>query len=65
MIRIALLVAMAGVCALAGEWSKNFSVGAGPVLDIRCGDANVDVKAVGSGRIAARLVTKGWEIRPG
>ncbi|MBC7928418.1 MAG: DUF4097 family beta strand repeat protein [Bryobacteraceae bacterium] len=46
------------------EWSKNFQTSDAPVLDVRCGDANVDVRTGGTG-IAARLITRGWEIRPG
>jgi DUF4097 and DUF4098 domain-containing protein YvlB len=50
---------------IAADWSKSFRVSGSPVLDVRCSDANVDVRSGGSGEISARVVTKGWEIKPG
>jgi hypothetical protein len=51
--------------AMAGEWSKSYTVGRDAALDVRCDDAAVELVAGAPSRIEARLVTRGWEIQPG
>jgi hypothetical protein len=61
----AFLLLLSVSCVFAGEWSKSYGVGGSPELIVRCGDANVDLRAGSAGRVDARLTTKGWEVRPG
>lgn len=60
-----LLVLLSLTVAFAAEWSKGYSVRSSPNLDVRCDDASVELISAGTGRIEAKLVTRGWDIRPG
>ena len=60
-----LFVLLSVSIAFAGEWSKSYTVGRSPDLDVRCDDASVEIVAGSAGRVEARLVTRGWEIRSG
>lgn len=60
-----LLLVVSLSCAFAGEWSKSYTVGRSAELEVRCDDASVEIAGGGAGRIDARVVTRGWEIKPG
>lgn len=60
-----LLLLAAVSCAFAGEWSKTYKTGNAPELEIRCDDGALNFTAGPSGQVAARVTTKGLEIRPG
>ncbi len=62
---IALAVSAATSVSFAADWSKSYKVGSTPVIEVRCSDANVDVRSGSTGSVSAHLITKGWEIRPG
>lgn len=53
------------VSAFGSEWSKTYGIPAVAEVDLRCRDANVDLRQGASGRVEARLTTKGVEIAPG
>jgi hypothetical protein len=60
--KLLLVVLMTTLAASAEEWTKSYSVGAAPELEINADDANLSVKPGASGRINARVLTQGYAI---
>ena len=51
--------------AFAGEWSKQYSVGGSPSVDLRCDDGSLEFTQGGAGRVAVQVITKGIDVKPG
>lgn len=51
--------------AFAGEWSKTYTVGGSPGIDLRVDDGSLEFVQGGAGRVSVQVLTKGIDIRPG
>jgi hypothetical protein len=60
--KLLLLAAVTSLSVCAEEWTKSYSVGSAPDLEVSTDDGNIAVKPGASGRIHARVLTQGFAI---
>jgi hypothetical protein len=60
--KILCLAAIAALSLNAEEWTKSYSVGSSPELEVTTDDGNITVISGASGRIQARVLTSGFSI---
>ena len=60
--KILILAAATALSLCAEEWTKSYTVGNAPELEVNTDDGNIFVRAGSAGRIQARVLTTGLSI---
>ena len=60
-----IIALLAASVAFASDWSKTYTIGTSPSLEIRCDDGSLEFTRGSAGRIEVAVVTRGIDIKPG